>query len=320
MDALQWADIVLKADTSEHAWRSIFKQLQTFAMKANSPADLHNFTVFPDRFLAESAWGLWADYSSVADRTAARLQKWLSVSSSGGQAVLILDALSLRELRVLLEGATAHGIEPLEIAVTGSDVPSDTHHFAQALGVQTRSALANNHAPSGFSLKPMYTDVLNLPFEDCLGSVPYEPRVFIWHTFIDNMIHDQKSPDQVYKQAAAQLEDEGFWHLVDRMRQGRDLVITGDHGYATSRLFCDEIKDKENIQALRDVFGGSRAKPATSEWESRFMPPLVLTENNNHVVIGQRKWAVQGGFPSLCHGGLSLLEVAVPYVKFPAVS
>ncbi len=318
MDAPGWTRIALHSETSEQAWRSIFEQLKILAIEAKSSADLHNDTFMPDRLLAESAWELWSDYTSKADRTAKHLESWFQ-SSSSGRAILILDALSLRELRILNEEANTRNIKPVEIAVTGSEVPSDTDHFAQALGVPTRSALANNRAPSGFVLKSAYTDVLNLPFEDCLGSVPYDPKILIWHTFIDDMIHNQKPPDQVYKQAATLLRDEGFWHLVDRMRQGRELVITADHGYATSKLFSDEITDKENVQALREVFGGSRAKPAGSAWENRFMPPLVLTENNTHVVIGQRKWTVQGGFPNLCHGGLSLLEVAVPYVRLPAL-
>lgn len=319
MDALGWTSIILNSETPAQTWQRVFAELKTLAAEAKSSTDLHRDTVVPDRLLAESAWELWTDYSKVADRTSQRLRDWFGQSASQSRAVLILDALSLRELRVILEGAQAHGIAPLEVAVTGSEAPSDTDHFAQALGVPTRSALADNHAPSGFALKPAYTDVLNLPFEDCLGSVPYEPRILIWHTFIDDLIHDQKSPDQVYKQAASLLKDEGFWRLVDRMRQGRELVITADHGYATSKLFADEITDKEHVQALRDVFGGSRAKAASAPWENRFMPPLVLTENNTHIVIGQRKWTVQGGFPDLCHGGLSLLEVAVPFVKLPAL-
>ncbi len=35
--------------------------------------------------------------------------------------------------------------------------------------------------------------------------------------------------------------------------------------------------------------------------------------------MGQRKWTVQGGFPFLCHGGMSLLEVAVPFIEFPSL-
>jgi len=78
----------------------------------------------------------------------------------------------------------------------------------------------------------------------------------------------KKLPDQICKAAASTtLQDDGFWKFVDRLRQGRRLVVTSDHGH--------------------------------------------------HIIMGQRKWKVQGGFPHVCHGGLSLLEVAVPFIELP---
>jgi hypothetical protein len=54
-------------------------------------------------------------------------------------------------------------------------------------------------------------------------------------------------------------------------------------------------------------------------WQERFMPPIVMTVNGQHVVMGQKKWKVQGAFPDVCHGGMSLMEVAVPYMELPAI-
>jgi len=31
--------------------------------------------------------------------------------------------------------------------------------------------------------------------------------------------------------------------------------------------------------------------------------------------LGRKKWKSQGGYPTLTHGGLSLLEMAVPYLE-----
>lgn len=49
------------------------------------------------------------------------------------------------------------------------------------------------------------------------------------------------------------------------------------------------------------------------------MPPIVMSHNKHHVVMGQRKWKVQSGFPDVDHGGMTLLEVAVPYLELPAL-
>src|SRR5262249_60603517 len=66
---------------------------------------------------------------------------------------------------------------------------------------------------------------------------------------------------------------------------------------------------------MRSVFGAKRCAPesSTAPWPRRHLPPLVSRHNGQLVVVGQRKWAVQGGFPHLCHGGLSLLEAVVPF-------
>jgi len=199
------------------------------------------------------------------------------------------EQCTLRELPLLLGGAEDRGIKPVDVRVTGSEVPSDTDQFARALGASSRSHLSNNGAPSGF--------------------VPFDGSVYT----------DVISLDQIYKAASAPLQADGFWKFVDRLRQGRKLVITADHGYAVSRLFSSEEMDSDVIETLRSTFGAVRYKKAGGPWQDRFMPPLVTTENGYFVMMGQRKWKVQGGFPHICHGGLSLLEVAVPCVEFDPI-
>jgi hypothetical protein len=160
--------------------------------------------------------------------------------------------------------------------------------------------------------------VISVPFEDAVGSIPHEPNVFVWHSWLDDLIHVYKKlPDQIYKAASAVFQDDGFWKFVNRLRQGRKLIITSDHGYAVSKLFSSEEIDPDVIEKLRETFGAARYKKSNGPWQERFMPPIVVTHNEHHVVMGQRKWKVQGGFPHLCHGGLSLLEVAVPFIELP---
>jgi hypothetical protein len=155
---------------------------------------------------------------------------------------------------------------------------------------------------------------------DCLGAVPDAPNVFLWHSWLDDLIHVyKKSPEAVCKAATDTLTGKDFWRFVDRLRQGRRLVITADHGHTLSQLFSSAVRDEETIAILRDAFGGSRSKAADTPWSHTFMPPAVCSANGHHVVMGQCKWPVQGGFPQLCHGGLSLLEVAVPWVELPAL-
>jgi hypothetical protein len=97
---------------------------------------------------------------------------------------------------------------------------------------------------------------------------------------------------------------------------GRRLIITSDHGYAASGLFSDTAD--EQGRHLRDVFQAGRSAPAddgTSPW----VPPVELTLASAHgrrrYALGRRKWKTQGGYPTLTHGGLTVLEVASPFVE-----
>jgi len=319
LSSCDWVELILDAPSTDAAWSRIFDQLGSYAQSCASPVELNNYTVAPDRLLAESAWNLWFAYSKAAPKASMILRDWWAQSSSYGKAVLIMDALSLRELPSLIGGAETHGIKPTNLRVVGAEVPPDTDHFAKSLGVPSRSNLANNEASSKFIFAndKTQTDILDIPFEDCIENVPSESNVFLWHTWLDKLIHQNGLPDQVYKIASKELQSEGFWSLVNRIRKGRRLAITSDHGYAVARQFSTEEGDHDVVQALRETFGASRSKPASEPWKHTFMPPLVLTENGYHIVMGQRKWKVQSGFPYLSHGGLSLLEVAVPFVELP---
>lgn len=315
---IDWNRIILDALSPEEAWREIFSVLQSVALSDVSPVTLHDATTTPDRLLAEAAWDLWEAYPNVAVKTSQALKDWAVGSTE--KSVLILDALSLRELPIIVGAAKNRGIEFRKIAVTGSECPSSTDQFAKSLGLPSRSALAHDGKPGTFALFDggCYTDVLSLPFEDC--AVPPKPHIVIWHSWLDDLIHLQKKlPDQIASMALSTLQSDGFWKFVDRLRQGRELVITSDHGYAVSKRFSSEVEDTETVDILRTIFGASRHKTAAEPLQKHFMPPIAMTCNNQHVVMGQRKWKVQGGFPHVCHGGMSLLEVAVPYLEIPAL-
>src|SRR5262249_54334472 len=151
------------------------------------------------------------------------------------------------------------GIEPLRMLVRAAEVPTETDHFAAALGVSGRSKLSNNQPPSTFIFngQDVYCDVFEqTPFADCVGSVPATPRLFLWHTWPDEeLIHqyenNKEGPQIVEEQTREKLTGDDFWKLVNRMRKGRRLVITSDHGYATSKWFSSKVTDEDSVKLLR---------------------------------------------------------------------
>jgi len=325
--ASEWVDVIVGQDDPATAWAQILAPLRDLALASTKSGSLDRATVAPDRLIANSAWNLWNDFHHHAPTVIDELKKFWVQTSASGTAILLLDALSLRELPIILAAAKDRGLMPSRVEALGSQVPSDTDRFAAALGISGRSKLFNNQPPASFIFggTDVYTDVLDAPFADCAGLVPSKPRLFLWHKWPDEpLIHlhagQDDRPDIVASQTKQQISSPEFWQFMDRMRQGRRLVITSDHGYAVSRFFSDEIKDSTTVHLLRSVFGAKRsaAESPNTPWPRQHLPPLVGRHNGQLVVLGQRKWAVQGGFPHLCHGGLSLLEAVVPFIEFPA--
>jgi hypothetical protein len=323
-----WLDVLFDPRGSAEVWSAIFRRLGEFALNTPNSAALHQETVVPDRLLAESAWNLWEEFPARAPSVIDELKQFWVSASSAGTAVLILDGLSLRELAPLAAAMNHRGITPIRVVVRAAEVPTETDRFAEAMAVGGRSKLSNNQPPSSFIFggSDVYCDVLESPFEDCVGSVPATPRLFVWHTWPDEaLVHlhedNPQGPAVVADETAKQLSGEGFWNFVNRMRKGRRLVITGDHGYATSKLFSSKVVDGDTVKLLRQFFGAKRCVRDSPDkpWPHRHLPPLVCRHNGWLAVMGQRKWDVQGGFPHLCHRGLSLLEAAVPFVELPPV-
>jgi hypothetical protein len=314
---MNWAETILSKRPPEQIWTQIFDELLSAARANTSPVALHQALVPGDRLLAESAWELWEAYQIFSGRTSLRLVDWWNRAAGGGRAVLILDALSLRDLPAFLGGAQARSITPINVAVTGAEVPSDTSPFARALGVPTRASLKNNRAPVAFLLSSpqLGTDVVNVPFADCV--VPSTRDVFLWHEWQDADVHSSRLQDAVFSHASSQLQSDEFWALVNRLRQGRKLIITSDHGYANSAQFATTLEDKQVVARLKDTFGAQRVCPDPDPWTHPVLPPVVLSANGYQVVMGQVKWPIQSGFPPRCHGGLTLLEVAVPWIELP---
>ena len=185
MTNADWTDLLLAHPASPvMTWHGVSQALAKQTLESSSPEELHRATVLSDRILAEAAFDLWEAFPTAAPRTSVRLAQWCT----GNKAVLIMDALSLREMKVLVEEAKRRNLE-VSAEVTFSEAPSDTTVFAKALGTPTRASLANNGKSASFRLFEgrCSTDSTSVPFEDV--SVPPVPSVVIWHSYVDDLIH-----------------------------------------------------------------------------------------------------------------------------------
>ncbi|MSU35396.1 MAG: hypothetical protein EXS36_09820 [Pedosphaera sp.] len=197
----------------------------------------------------------------------------------------------------------------------------DTTPFAKALGFGQRSVLENNDAGLAYQLPGARTESMGAEWNSCLDWMAFAPSVVLWCHWPDDRIHQLAEPgdgfQKLCREAAQQLCSDAFWKMIEGMTTERRLVITSDHGYAASGMF-DDVRDKEQAGWLKTNFGSSRFShgPGTPH---HWMPPISLGLTTAHgayqFALGRRKWKSAGGYPTLAHGGLSLLEVAVPFIE-----
>jgi hypothetical protein len=316
-----WRTLVLGHAPPAAAWDAMLAALAAAAVSATSPTEIENACIEGDALLADAAWELWRAYAASAEcahlRTSARMRDWWDQAGPSGRAVLVLDAMSLRELPALLEGADAHGMEPSVVAATGAPVPTTTNAFAHELGIPSAGNLKGNGAAGSFKFKSGQTEKYDhVPFADMVHAVTNQPDVFFWHDLVDAQLHVASAHSQLFNTVTDQLRHPDFWRLVARLRQGRRLLVTSDHGYAIRASARDILSDSAKA-LVRAVMGGSHATAAKEPLPAHVWPSLLMTANEHHVVVGNRKWRAPGA-REVSHGGLSLLEVAVPWVEFQA--
>jgi hypothetical protein len=310
------------------AWRVIVEQAVEIAKKPLAAGNAPSEVVRRDReigeldlFLSSCGWDLWHAFGDNMERTSDRLMRWWADPFSA-KAVLILDGLSLRELPWLLQGASVRGFTTHEVAACASELPGETNEFARALGLASRSQLQANGGGLAHKLQPAQTETIDLPWKDCeglVGSASGAKNWVFWHHWPDAKLHDYgagQGLELLTKDAAQQLSSDDFWAFVERLAIGRRLVITSDHGYAATGYFPDA--DGEVAAHLKQTFSSGRSKAGNGD-AGPFVPPVALQINSPHgahlLALGRRKWRSQGGYPTLTHGGLSLLEVLSPFVE-----
>lgn len=316
----------LTKGTPDDAWRVIIDKAVEIASKPLAAGNASSEVIKRDReigaldyFLSSSGWDLWHAFGDTVERNSVRLVRWWGEPYSA-KAVLILDGLSLRELPWLLQGARDRGFTLHEVSANASELPAETNEFAQALGFGNRSQLQNNGGGLAHKLQPTNTECVDYPWKDCAGLVNAAPNWVFWHHWPDSKVHGAAGAgqglDTLTHDAANQLSSDDFWTFVERLATGRRLVITSDHGYAATGQFSDA--DGDVGQFLKATFASGRSKVGAGE-TGPFVPPVALQIDSPHgdhlLAVGRWKWKSQGGYPTMTHGGLSLLEVLSPFVE-----
>jgi hypothetical protein len=323
----------ITSKSPKEAWESIREYLWKYfsaplPIGKNADAEIVN----RDRAINElenavssSCWDLWQAFETSMPRSSeAVVEFWGRIH--GGKALLVLDGLSLRESPWILEQATARGYTIHSSNALASELPSETNYYAKALGFSQRSSLENNSAGKSHKLTGAKTECTDLPWTECAASVGAQESIAYWHHWPDHRLHELAKPGEGLKKLASEthaaLTSDDFWGFVEKLASGRRVVITSDHGYAACGYFSN--LDGEQASYMKQIFASGRTAANTSLPNSpqpaAWLPPIDLelqTQHGNHrFVLGRRNWKVSGQSNRLlAHGGLSLLEVFVPFIE-----
>tara|TARA_Y100000588_G_scaffold368575_1_gene436654 strand:- start:3662 stop:4657 length:996 start_codon:yes stop_codon:yes gene_type:complete len=304
---------------SDHLWQLFSAPITGTSVEAEVVQRDRRITEL-ENTISGSCWDLWPHFDGSAQKGSQEIVDfWGRVT--GGKAVLVLDGLSLRETPWLLQQADERGYTVHEAGPRAAELPCETTPFAKALGFAQRSALENNGAGKAHKLVGAGTESSNLPWEDCIPLVGHQEGVAFWHHWPDDRVHDLSGPgdglQKLAREAHEHLTSDPFWEFVERLATGRRLIITSDHGYAACGLFPDLV-DKEQVNYMKKLFKSGRTAAGDCE-DGVWVPPIDLRLSTDHgtnrLVLGRRKWKSSGGYPTLHHGGLSLLEVFVPFIE-----
>jgi hypothetical protein len=196
-----------------------------------------------------------------------------------------------------------------EVAACASELPGETDEFARALGFASRSKLQNNGGGLAHKLQGASTESVDLPWKDCEALVGNAPNQIFWHHWPDAKLHDGSGAGQglepLTKDVVEQLSSDDFWAFVS------------DHGYAATGYFPDadgevgQFLKQDLRQRAQHQRAPVRPAPSCRPWHYRSTARTALTSWPS----AARKWKSQGGYPTLTHGGLSLLEVLSPFVE-----
>lgn len=313
----------------EEAWVEIFAYLQGLVSNQSGEIktlyrSLENEVGHIDHVLSASAWDLWEQFSKAPKGSAVVKSFW--GSTVGPKAVLILDSLSVREVIPICERIKQIGLTVKGIQFSGSEAPSETEIYANALGLNGRFDLSRKPVPAKFIVPAgdAYIDTFKkIPFDESAAKIPNQKNLFIWHGWPDDSLHDLGKVDDAFNRfidhVKEQIESDGFKQMLMCLAQGRELLITSDHGYCDTSGF-QMARNDENKELK--TLGHTRAKGIKEDerFAGRTIPPATLEMNSTssgdlyRIAVGRRRPSDKG-FPALTHGGLSLLECTVPLIS-----
>jgi hypothetical protein len=220
--------------------------------------------------------------------------------------LLLIDALSLRELPLVQEVLAAHGLAP-QVDFVLAPLPTETSDFARchynAAGPSDMASRAHRYP---FAFRHVASEGWQPDFS------PNERQRFIWYAFPDDYF-SLKETD--YARHVAQPIEAILEAVLSDSALVRPLVITGDHGYLWQGGQCSwPVEDTRERTVLAEHFKLGRSTRAATD--ALAATGKAWVRSNVGAAWGRFAWGgmVRGAGSLFKHGGVSLMECLMPWV------
>lgn len=253
--------------------------------------------------LEHEVYLVYSDLYALLELPDSRRNRVADLLGEEQYTILLVDALSLREIPLLREAFSAHGLEArVELAL--SPVPTETVDFARRLGAAGPSDIAAHAERFPFAFRHVTREDWRPDFR------PSERRRFIWYAFPDDYF-DLKETD--YARHVIQPVEAILRAVLSDPSLVRPLVVTSDHGYIWQGGACFWPLSADETAVLARYFKGGRSTREADEGLAATGKAWVY--GNVGAARGRFAWggAVRGGGSLFKHGGVSLMECMVPF-------
>jgi hypothetical protein len=220
--------------------------------------------------------------------------------------LLLIDALSLRELPLIREALDTHDLEA-EIGFALAPLPTETADFARChYSASGPSEIVNNAHRYTFAFRHVTSEDWKPDFRAS------ERQRFIWYVFPDDYFGVKETD---YARHVVQPVEKILDAVLNDPDLVQPLVITGDHGYIWQGNQCSwAVEDERERAVLAEHFKLGRCTRRATD--ALAATGKVWVQGSTAAARGRFAWGgiVRGSSPLFKHGGVSLMECMVPWV------
>ena len=268
---------------------------------------VHNF----EEMLSVSSERFYNELSAAAAE-----HKTIIDSIDSDTAVVVFDGASLREIPIILNKASESGYKVIEKSVSFAALPSKTLDFVEQKLIGkpvTPKNLPQRKELKEKNIKAYYFDdvVTTRQIESSNGE-----KILMWSAFPDNTYQDYDAKFARHFSEIQTLFDSAWRNTVMQIHRKKRIIITSDHGYIFFGAGFESTRPSDACNILEQDRAKSFSENEKMPDEIENPELQIFTDRRLAMVRGRIKNRPKGPSSNKAyrHGGLSLMEMIVPWI------